>query len=235
MKIVSWNVRFGGGAKRTSGILEQLIRRSPDLIVLGEYQPKNSSQLLAGLRAAGWTEQATPRPPEGYGGVAIVSKRPLEVVPPPPALSALEYRYLSVRVPSLDLFMRGVYGPLRGGPIREFWEAMLADLDAHRADRLLLAGDFNSGADGSDSTAPTIPASQYFSRLEAQGYTDLWRAKHGVDAREHTWHGTAHGYRLDHAFGSATLAASLVACGYDNEVRELGLSDHSLMMIELAE
>ena len=234
VKIVSWNVQFGGGAKRTSGILEQLVRRSPDLIVLGEYQTKNSSRLLAGLRDSGWSEQATPQPPEGYGGVAIVSKRPLEVIPPPPALSALEYRFLSVGVPSLGLSVKGVYGPLEGGPIREYWEGVLADLETLRAGRVLVAGDFNTGADGMDSTARTVPASQHFSRLESHGYTDLWRAKHGVDAKEHTWAGPVHGYRLDHAFGSSTLAASLVACYYDHDVREMELSDHSLMTIELA-
>ena len=43
-----------------------------------------------------------------------------------------------------------------------------------------------------------------------------------------------YGYRLDHAFCTPPLAERLVACRYSHAEREAGVSDHSVMLIDLA-
>jgi hypothetical protein len=41
MRIISWNIRQGGG-QRHSQIIERLVSHQPDVVVLGEYRPANT-------------------------------------------------------------------------------------------------------------------------------------------------------------------------------------------------
>jgi exonuclease III len=43
------------------------------------------------------------------------------------------------------------------------------------------------------------------------------------------------GFRIDHAFASAKLATRARGCWYDHTVRERRLSDHSALVVELAD
>lgn len=47
--------------------------------------------------------------------------------------------------------------------------------------------------------------------------------------------GGGRGFRIDHAFASAQLATRARGCWSDHTVRELGLSDHSALVVDLAE
>ncbi len=48
MRIVSWNIRAGGG-KRIEGIADQLRRWRPDIVALSEFRGTPPSQELASL------------------------------------------------------------------------------------------------------------------------------------------------------------------------------------------
>jgi len=65
------------------------------------------------------------------------------------------------------------------------------------------------------------------------GWRDAFRTLHGYEARDRSWKTGRHpGYRLDHIFMSPALTA--IACAYDHELREDGLSDHSGMWATVA-
>ncbi len=70
--------------------------------------------------------------------------------------------------------------------------------------------------------------------LDNHGLVDVFRTLH-PDSREYSWVGrTGDGYRYDHAFRSAGLAPTLVACDYVHEPRTSRLSDHSGLTVRLA-
>ena len=232
MLVVSWNIRQGGG-KRADSIAQELIGRSPDVLVLGEYMTGVSATLIEQLSAAGWTHHSIVEPPERLGGVAILSRAPVERVPVPIGLESLGFRYQAVRIPALDLELRAIYAPLHQDPYREFWESALDSLEADSGRPVLVVGDLNMGASGIDSPAKDVFCDRFFRQLPGRGYSDLWRRTNGADAREYTWHGRVNPYRLDHAFGSPAIVGRLVGCSYDHRVREAGLSDHSLLAVEL--
>jgi exonuclease III len=102
-----------------------------------------------------------------------------------------------------------------------------------------MLGDFNAGASGVDADGYRFRAGKAFTSLVAVGLVDLWRRQHG-DAREHTWFshpgpaGPGRGFRIDHAFASPAVADRMTGCRYDHEVRERRLSDHSLLVVDLA-
>lgn len=232
MHVIAWNIWHGGG-RRSSAIADELVRRNADVFVLGEYQRGRTEPLIALLGAAGWEHVSLTDPPGKYGGLAIVSKIPLEPRAVTSDFGTEEFRYQTVVLRGTDLEICGVYGPLTNDPYQAFWDAMVEDLRVASERPVLVVGDFNSGARGVDSPAPTLFCSQNFARLGSCGYVDLWRQVHGAEAREYTWKGRAHPYRLDHAFGSPVVARRVRGCSYDHSVRERGLSDHSLLSIEL--
>ena len=232
MLIVSWNIQFGG-RNRLTAIAEELIRRSPDIIVLGEHMTATTPPLLEQLGEAGWVHRAVTEPPERWGGVAVLSKHDLIVRPLPPGLESFGFRYQAVGVPALDLEVRGIYAPLENKECHDFWESALAALGSESGMPVLVVGDLNTGSGGIDSPSPRVPSEKYFRQIHERGFIDLWRQVHGAEAKEHTWEGTVNPYRLDHAFGSPAVSRRLVSCSYDHPVREAELSDHSLLSVEL--
>ncbi len=233
MKVIGWNIRWGGGA-RCGQISETLVNLDADVIVLSEYQPGTSAPLIASLGDAGWTHQVLSTPPHRYGGAAVLSKTPVSSQPLPPSMLGFEHRYLSVAVPEHHVELRAVYAPLQKDPYAAFWSAMLADLKSAADQAVLVIGDLNAGASGIDSPSPDFLCSDFFIQLPVCGYSDLWRAANREGAREYSWLGTVNPYRLDHAFGTARVADRLISCHYLHDVREAGLSDHSLLSVELA-
>ena len=79
-----------------------------------------------------------------------------------------------------------------------------------------------------------IDATAHFmDRVEAIGFRDLWRHRY-PDGREYSWYShRGNGFRIDHAFLSPGLAARAGAMRYSHEERLAGLSDHSVLLLEL--
>jgi exodeoxyribonuclease-3 len=71
------------------------------------------------------------------------------------------------------------------------------------------------------------------------GWTDLWRRFNG-NAKEYTWYSKRkggvprNGFRIDHAFASPAMLPRVVNCRYSHEEREAGVSDHSVLVLEIA-
>jgi exonuclease III len=233
MRIVAWNIWWGGGS-RSNVIAEEVIARAPEVLILSEYQPIASASLIATLRERGWVHQELTTPPGRYGGVAILSKSTIERQAVPASMVSFEHRYLSVRLPQHDIEIRAIYAPLHKDPFAEFWAAALTDLEESRSRPVLVIGDFNSGESRVDSPAAAdIFCAEYFAQIPSRGYSDIWRSRHGPDAREYTWLGPVNPYRLDHAFGTESLARRVSDCAYDHSVRVANYSDHSLLWLDV--
>lgn len=231
MDIIAWNIQWGGKS-RLDAIESVLVDRAADIIVLGEYVRGATEPLIERLSCGGWTHHVVPDPPAKRGGVAIVSRVPLETRPSPQGMSET-YRYAAVGIPSVNLELRGVYAPLQGDPYQEFWETLLQSLESEADKPVVLLGDLNACIPLVDTPASSLFSAKYFKRLPAAGYTDLWRATNDSVAEICTWQGQTHPYRLDHAFGTASAAARVSHCAYDHSVRLAGHSDHSMLLLSV--
>ncbi|MDI6902096.1 MAG: endonuclease/exonuclease/phosphatase family protein [Anaerosomatales bacterium] len=190
MDIIAWNIQWGGKS-RLDAIESELVKRSPDVIVLGEYVRGATGPLIDRLSAHGWVHHLIPDPPERRGGVAIVSRLPFECQPAPAGISEV-YRYAAVRIPSAGIELRGIYAPLQGDPYQEFWESLLESLAAESDGPVLVLGDLNACLPHVDTRASSLFSARYFKRLPASGYTDLWRSLNDSDADICTWQGQTH-------------------------------------------
>ena len=82
MRIISWNIRAGGG-KRIAGILAQLLDWRPDIIALSEFRGTPASQTLAiELANSGWIYQlqSIDQKKPATNALLLASKFPLEAV-----------------------------------------------------------------------------------------------------------------------------------------------------------
>ena len=232
MRVLAWNILRGGRA-RTAQIVEAICTHAPEVIVLSEYQAAGSTSIIEALQGNGWPHFIGTTQQKRQGGLAVLSSSLLEARPRPAGLKGFERHYLGVSLPESGLEVRAIYGPLDRMTHGQYWTELLKVLQAESANEVLVVGDFNSGSPNFDAPIAGVFSGKFFDQLPAMGFTDLWRAKSGVDAREHTWQGSKNPYRLDHAFGSASLASRVRACAYSHDERTAAISDHSILLVDI--
>jgi exodeoxyribonuclease III len=230
LRLLAWNIRQGGGA-RLSAIANALGSHDADILVISEYRGGDSAlrlrETLAGL---GYRHAATPTPPPGKNGVLIAARHPFRehgavsgAVPEP-------YRMLRVEFPGFLLC--GVYMPnlLQKVP---YWEALIGRLGRDAGEHALTIGDFNTCRAYVDEPGAIDATAHFIDKLEAIGFCDLWRRRY-PEGREFSWYSTrGNGFRIDHAFLSPMLAARTGAVRYSHDERLAGISDHSLLLLDL--
>ena len=117
-----------------------------------------------------------------------------------------------------------------------YFNALLDLPEQYLTGNSLLIGDFNCGIPFEDSETRSFYATHLFQQLLQNGWIDAWRSRN-KNRREFSWISTKHhnGFRYDHALVSPSLNAQIAAVKYDHQVRINGSSDHSLLILELAE
>ena len=237
MKIVEWNIRHGGS--RTQALCPAIMAHDPVVVVLCEYREK-TRELLDELRFFGWVH-AVASPVSGIvNGVAIVSRLPLESRPAPFGERPFAWWGVEARV-SPDLTIIGVNAPLQDSAHcssdlqRHFWNTVHDVADQRRHERVVLIGDFNTGATVIDCPIP-VPGAEAFAHLSTLGWIDAWRWCN-LDARDfsyvHHADGATTNWRIDHAFVSPPLERSVRRCWYSHTERERWASDHSMLLLTL--
>jgi exonuclease III len=63
---------------------------------------------------------------------------------------------------------------------------------------------------------------------------------HNPGITEYTWYSTlkggarGNGFRLDHALATPSLKTHIISCRYAHREREAGISNHSIVIVEIA-
>lgn len=236
-RVVSWNIRRGG-AGHVEEILQALESHDPELAVLVEYSESGDSRLREGLEELGLTHQHVAGEDRASARVLIASRPPSEEVEPSAPGLELPERWAEVVVPSHDLRVAGVYVPVTGSrPARKrrMWNAIREAAVRRISEPYLIVGDWNTGDHPMDKTHPCreFRFTGEYRKLLDSGYVELWRACHPRD-EEFSWYGRGRGFRIDHAFASPPLAERLRNCHYSHGEREAGVSDHSMLIVDLA-
>ena len=129
-------------------------------------------------------------------------------------------------------------GGIRGEAKTCFWNAVLRAADARLHEPFLFVGDFNTDAHRLDEVGQTFFYAEHFGKLSSSGWTDAWRY-HNPGTTEWTWYSRfkggarGNGFRLDHAFATPSLIARVTSCRYSHTEREAGVSDHSMLVMEV--
>jgi exodeoxyribonuclease-3 len=97
----------------------------------------------------------------------------------------------------------------------------------------LAIGDFNTCRAFVDEPGAIDATAHFMDSVEAIGFRDLWRHRY-PDGREYSWYShRGNGFRVDHAFSPPGLAARAGEVRYSHDERLAGLSDHSVLLLDL--
>jgi len=233
--VQSWNIQAGGGTRMTA-ILASIARHAADTVVLAETTTTRLGELTAGLRSLGFASFHAPEPPARKRGILLASKRPFV----PRDVSATRrvepHRWVEAWFPKERFGLAGIYFPDTAKPIQALWPRVHEAARRRREEPFLLVGDLNSGHGAFDTEGAELSSEPWFTAMPYHGMTDLWRHKHR-DVREYTWYsnhtGRRRGFRLDHAFGTASLRRRVRTIWYSHDERLAGTSDHSPLLLSL--
>ena len=245
MRIVSWNIRAGGG-KRVTQIAAQIKKWNADLVALCEFRGTPASRQLAhDLADLGFGAQlmAIDEKKLARNGLLIAARVPLKQIrlrnaPKEPC------RWLLAQVQSAQAFTIGAmhipnYVTGRKYP---YHDAVLDVVGKWRRGKGLLVGDTNTGMPGLDEEVACFNRreKEWMEAMEKQRWHDAFRHLKGRE-RVYTWYSPngRNGFRLDQAFVNRKLIGSVADVRYvwgksqtDPERRD-ALSDHAALLLDL--
>ena len=246
MRIVSWNIRAGGG-RRIEGIEEQLARWQPDVVALSEFRGTPPSQQLAqALREAGFLYQLATSDSERpiTNALLLASRYPLEPLRHA-HFQETPTRWLLAAMATTPPIVIGVmHVPNRvSGKKYRFHKNVLSVVDTWQEAHGLLIGDTNSGMPGTDEETAVFNRQEagWFESLAVHGWTDIFRHLRG-DERVYSWYSPngRNGFRLDQAFANRTLMPFVRQMRYEwgrpaePTERQDALSDHAAIIVDIA-
>ena len=238
MRMITWNLQHGGG-KRIDRFCSALVSYEADLLVLSEYRHNKVSETLQEwCEENGYRYCLAPHAEPGSNVVMVTSRRPFEAVmfPGQPAsekLGDFTNRVLLARVGDLNVF--GLYLP--SNELKEPVFDFLLDLPTrYREGKSVMIGDPNTGRHYEDEEGATFVSAHQFDALLEQGWIDSWRARN-PNAREFTRYSRPYnnGFRLDHPLVSPAVNEKVRDVRYSHSEREAGVTDHSMMILDLEE
>lgn len=242
MRIVSWNIRAGGG-RRIVGIADQIARWRPDVLALSEFRATPPSQELArALAEQGLLHQlstASAREPH-VNSLLVASRWPLARAAAAPRPDSR--RWLLARVaPPCAVMLGAMHVPNRVTGLKiPFLDSVLGVAHAWRRGPALFVGDTNSGLIDLDEEVPAFNVEEdgWIRGLEANGWADGFRLLRGEE-RAYTWYSPngGNGFRIDQAFVNRTLRPRLRETRHEWGTVPGGrarhaLSDHAALLID---
>lgn len=227
MKILSWNIRQGGGSRITK-IIGCIRDHKPHVLTLNEYRNNKSGiRIRTELLHLGYRYQVVTQAGSDNNSVLIASKLPGDSCLFPKSDPTYFHNIACISFDAFDLY--GVYFPhKKKHRLFNFLMERLAESKPS-----IIAGDFNSGINGLDQKGNSFWYEHEMKALTRIGYQDAFRHLHG-DTLEYSWYShQGNGYRYDHTYIHEDLLPILKGCYYDHEVRQNNISDHSMMILEL--
>lgn len=255
MKIVTFNVN--SLRMRLDAVLAWLRRHNPDVVGLQETKLNDGAFPHEAFQSAGW--YSIHHGQGGYNGVALISR----VVPQQvriglgddvadPQSRLIEAEYDGVAVLNTYVPQGSETGSDKFQYKLAWLERLLAYLQRNHDPSKPLAwvGDYNVAPEDIDCYAPDFFAGEVglsteerarIEALRAWGFTDCFRALHPGKPKQYTFFDYRtrdsvkfrKGWRIDHVWATAPLAAKLKASEIDIEPRlEEKASDHTPLWAE---
>jgi exonuclease III len=230
MRLLAWNIRQGGST-RLAGIMAAIARHDADVLILSEYRGGDSAERLrAALKASGYPYATRLMPPPLRTGVLIAARRRFGERGPLSAHMDEPWRLLDVDLGVLRL--TGVYMPNLQKKV-PYWQSLVHAFAARASGDALAIGDFNTCRAFVDEPGATDTTAHFMDAMDAIGFRDFWRHRY-PDGREFSWYShRGNGFRIDHAFLSPSLAGRAGLIRYSHDERLSGLSDHSVLLLDL--
>jgi len=228
LRIISWNIRQGGGS-RIPKIISAIRKIDAQIITLNEYRnSKSGARLRAELLNLGYRYQFVTHSRTSANSVIIASKIPCDSSLYPKSDTEFGGNILSVSFEVFDFY--GVYFPHKKK--HNLFNFLLEHLPIQKPS--IIAGDYNSGINAMDQKGNSFWYEDELKALNTIDYIDAFRLKNGTK-KEYSWFShKGNGYRYDHTYIHEDLSPVVSKCYYNHQVCQDGISDHSMMVLELS-
>lgn len=227
MKILSLNIRHGGGS-RVDAILEYLGSHHFDVLVLSEFRHNRAGDKLKRFLSQKSFEFVSPETSDHKKNTVLVAAKSIT----PVDLPALPVPWSTIGARCGFLQVIGVYFPLKDAkkPLFDWFVA-------HSRNMLntVLIGDFNTGSNELDLQGKSkFYCSDEFADLSQNKLVDAYRLLHQTN-REYSWYSSVgNGFRIDHALVTSDLLDRISEVRYEHTTRDV-ISDHSALFLNLSE
>lgn len=252
MRLVTWNIRFGGRKKRPE-IVEALLREQPDVIALSEYMPAADSTGVAlqeMLAAAGYDFQVGPSEiVDGEYGALLASRWPVAACSNAPDEFAHRWAHGRIAAPSGEVEVAAVYIPTGAGDAtrkRGMLDWLLQQsAQLQKGGPIVITGDFNCDHLDDTGARNRLVGEPRFQRLFENEWRDLYRELHPPGTAVSWWTPAKTAFRLDHVL-AGPLGPAVVDVRYltadalgpfvqtPNQPSTRRLSDHAMVVTDLA-
>lgn len=241
MRIVSWNIRHGGGS-RASQIINQLQTWDADVVALSEFRGSPPSQSIAqALKKSGLVHQVSTTDPQSptSNRQILCSRVPIQIHHFDGIL-AESGRWIHVTLEhSVPMDLIALHVPNRDeGDKYRFHAAAVEEFQKLTTKNVIAFGDTNTGVPGIDEEAPFFNRKEgdWYTEINRVGWSDVWREQNPA-GREFTYHHhTGTGFRIDQLFAPKSMRGK-VRVRYDwgsPAVGKLrGPSDHAALIADL--
>ncbi len=226
-KLLSWNIRQGGG-KRVEKIIATIAEHNPHVVIFSEFRNNKQGALLrTRLLMQGYIHQFTTASKSDTNSVLILSK--LHGNSQLFRNDSGEFPDNLVKVEFDAFFVIGMYLPHKKKHI--LFDVLINQAKLDKPG--IFAGDFNTGNNYIVQKSNSFWYTDHLETLEAIGYVDAFRIVY-PDQEEYSWFShQGNGYRYDHTWLHEDLKPLIKDCYYDQSLREAGVSDHAPMILEL--
>jgi len=236
IRIVSWNILQGGG-KRAADIADALRQWKPDVLVCQEFRNgKSSLPVRDACDALDLAHTHISDAEARKNTVMLASRFPFEIQSWDPSLDIdlafsanINLDSAGTTLSSLSLHAGHIPQKKKQIPYLDYLYKMEVEEYA------MIIGDLNCGIPFEDSDTKSFDNTHMFQSLFKRGWTDSWRSRNPTE-RQYSWVSSrGNGYRYDHCLCTKQLDKRIENIKYDHEVRESRLSDHSALIVELAD
>lgn len=227
LKVLSWNIRQGGGTRITQ-ICNQLVSSEAGIIILSEFRNNASGDKIRNLLLrSGYRYQNVSAAKANDNSAAIFSKIPCNHILYPEADENYPHNILCSEFEAFKVY--GMYLPHKKK--HKLFDFILEEIKSDKP--AILAGDFNTGINYVDQKGNSFWYTDKMDALEKAKYVDAFRHIK-KDVKEFSWYShQGNGFRYDHTYVDESLLPIVKDCYYLHEWRENKLSDHSPMVIEV--
>ncbi|MFS0657176.1 endonuclease/exonuclease/phosphatase family protein [Bacillus sp. 179-C3.3 HS] len=237
MKLLTWNINHGGSSKRISNIAQQIIKHSADLILITEYwSGEKGEKLQKYLRDDGYQYIVTSNGKSKQNHLLFASRYPFEILPSSYQNEKYGERWLEIKLHQKDLHVLGIHIPTSGQDQQgklDFWMEVNGFARKNINHKAIILGDYNTGL-AEDAQGAPFRGAEYMQELLDMGWIDAWRHTHGNFCGYSWYSSKGNGFRIDHAFGSPLLHEKILESYFSHQERMCKISDHSLLIVELA-
>ena len=227
LKILSWNIRQGGGS-RIKEIQKCINEVNPQILALSEWRNNAAGlEIRLSLLRKGYIHQFVP-PSTTENAVSIFSKYPFGGILCQEADDSFPNNVIKGKFDAFDLY--SVYLPHKKK--HTLFEYLTEAVKTEERPSIIV-GDYNTGINGIDQKGNSFWYTEELEELQTTGMIDAYRHLHGATEMYSWYSHQGNGYRYDHSYISEELMPLITRCEYLQKYREAGVSDHAPMLLVL--